>query len=86
MSFIRNHVGRVSAGDHSNVQSGWAEQGVHRHFRLARTSCERVQKLVDGGIAQFGISGVRHLAARNYLIPEATLGTESQACFPWAHH
>ena len=51
---------------------------------IARMRCKRVEKFVDGGIAQFGIGGVRHFAGGSQRIAEYAFGAEGEAGFRWA--
>ncbi len=46
---------------------------------MARSVCERIQQLVNGGFAKFGICRVGHLAAGNDLHAQCALGCERNA-------
>ncbi len=78
---IGDDVGRAAAADGSDVQRARPEQIRPPAVRSCRMPAERVEQFVDGRFAQFGISGVRHLACGCDLVAQRALGAERQLVF-----
>ena len=63
VGFIGNHIGGAPARDGADVERAGPEERIDGQLDVADGG-ERVEQLVDGGIAEFGISRVRHFAVR----------------------
>ena len=78
--FVGDHVGRAAAGEGADVERAGPEQVVDGQ-RDAADVGERVEQFVDGGIAQFGIGGVGHLAGGADLVAQRALAAERELVF-----
>ena len=78
LGFVGDDVGRVAAGDEADVEGGWADLGLERQ-RHGEDVVERLDELVDGGVAELGIGGVGHAAFGAEFDAEGALGGEGEA-------
>ena len=77
VGLVGDHVGRAAAGERADVERAGPEQGVDRQ-RDAADIGERVDQFVDGGIAQFRIGGVGHLAGGADFVAQRALAAERE--------
>jgi hypothetical protein len=73
-------LGASPAGDGADVHGARAEHFVYGE-RHAADHFEHVQKLEDGGFAEFGVGRVGHAARCFDLIAQGALGTECEMVF-----
>ncbi len=78
--FVGNHVRGAATTDDTDIESAGAESGIdgQRHFANA---FQRVEQFLNGGFAEFGISGVGHAAVGDDLKAERAFGAESELIF-----
>src|SRR5579863_2564854 len=80
MGVVRNDVGSAPAFDQTDVQRAGANLRVGGQGHGAEWR-ERGQKFVDGGFAQFGISGMRHASRRSHFDAQRSFGGQGDAVF-----
>src|SRR5262252_2221297 len=77
---VGHDIWRAASGDGADVQRARTEKRVGRQRDLAKV-IEHVEKRVNRGATQLGISRVRKLAARADLIAERTFATKGETIF-----
>ena len=80
LSVIGNDVGSSAAAERTDIESAASEQRVFRQ-RNAANVLEHIEERLDGGMAEFRISGMREAAARDELITQRAFRTERQQIF-----
>src|SRR5579864_1414943 len=77
---VRDDVGRATAVDCADVQRAAAEQFVLREFDFANV-LKDIEQRVNGGVAEFGIRGVRKFPFGGQLETQSAFGTEREKIF-----
>lgn len=79
-SVVGNDVGGAATADGADVESGLAKNGVERQRQRADLG-ENVEKRMDGGVTEFGISRMGEFAASEDFVAENAFGAESELIF-----
>src|SRR6185437_15628198 len=79
---IRNHVRRAPSTNCSYIERTGAEHFICRQFDLADT-LEDIQKFLNRGVTQFGVSGMSHSSLSLNFEAKRTLRPECKFVFGW---
>jgi len=77
---VGNDVWGAAAANGADVQRGLAENRIAGKRKRADVS-ESIEKRMNGGVTQFGISGMGEFAASDEFVSQDTLGAERQSIF-----
>ena len=78
LGFVGDDVRCAASFDQTDVESRWADLRLDRQ-RHRQHVVERLDELVDGGVAEFGIGRVGHAAFGAEFDAEGALGGEGEA-------